>query len=296
MIARASGVAMPCTRNGVSYYDRRPQLAHQGFDLYPRTLRNRTEYMIGNRSLRQLLSAVFKRQHYVALINMQRLYPKFLENLWRYLTGAGEYPYDIAVRTPVGLKSMRLYSHHDLLTVNEIFCRQDYFADRSLKYVIDLGSNIGISAIYFLTRNGDATCALYEPNPHNIERLRLNLQGYESRYSLNQLAVSNESGEIQFGIEPTGRYGGIAQGHLQTIVVSCVHINDVIEGALRDHSNIDILKVDTEGVEIQTIEAIDGNLLDHISKIYLESDPMRDLHPDRFTNEQYGSVRRLQHL
>jgi FkbM family methyltransferase len=249
--------------------------------------------MIGNRSLKKLLSAAFKKQHYVALANMARRYPRFAENLWRYLTGAGEYPYDIAVRTPVGLKSIRLYSHHDLLTVNEIFCREDYFADRSLRYVIDLGSNIGISAVYFLTRNNAASCALYEPNPQNIEKLRLNLREYEGRYSLNQVAVSDEAGEIEFGIEPTGRYGGIAQKLLETIVVSCVHINDVLRGALRDRTNIDILKVDTEGVEVQTIAAIDRDLLEHIATIYLEADPLQDLHPEYFSNEQYGSVRRL---
>ena len=36
--------------------------------------------------------------------------------------------------------------------------------------VIDLGSNIGISALYFLTRNADCRVWLYEPVPRNVER------------------------------------------------------------------------------------------------------------------------------
>jgi hypothetical protein len=168
--------------------------------------------MLGARSPRRILAAAFQKQHYIALINMGRLYPRFLENLWRYLTGRGRYPYDIRVRTPVGTVGIRLYSHHDLLTVNEVFCRLDYHADASLRYVVDLGSNIGISALYFLTRNTEAKCVLYEPDPRNVERLRQNLRGLENRYTLVQAAVSDESGQVEFAVEPTGRYGAIASG------------------------------------------------------------------------------------
>ena len=249
--------------------------------------------MIGNRTIKQMLAAVFQRRHYIALINMSKLYPRFLENLWRYLTGMGHYPYDIEVRTPVGLASMRLYSHHDLLTVNEIFCRQDYFANASLRHVVDLGSNIGISALYFLTRNNDSKCTLYEPDPRNIEKLKRNLQGFEDRYTLIQSAVSDQVGQLEFGIEPTGRYGGIGLKMGEMIVVTCMHINEVVRNALRDASQIDILKIDTEGVEIQTINAIEPELLRYISTIYLEARPPGDLHPRLLDNKQYGSVRQL---
>ncbi len=249
--------------------------------------------MIGNRSATQILAAPFRRTHYVALFNMPRRYPNFSGNLVRYLTGKGSYPYDVQVRTPVGIVPIRLYTHHDLLTVNEIFCREDYFADDSIRHVVDIGSNIGISALYFLTRNRDSTCILYEPDPRNIEKLKYNLRGYEARYSLVQKAVSDKSGQVKFGIEPTGRYGGIALETGTSITVSCLHINDVLQSALRATNQIDILKIDTEGVEIQTVSAIDVMLLDRIATIYLEARPSSPLHPHRFANKQYGSVRQL---
>ena len=249
--------------------------------------------MIGNRSAAQLLAAPFHRTHYVALFNMQRRYPAFSANLVRYLTGRGAYPYDVEVRTPTGLVSVRLYSHHDLLTVNEIFCRQDYFADESLRHVVDIGSNIGISALYFLTRNRQSTCALYEPDPRNIEKLTHNLRNYEGRYTLSQMAVSDQIGQVEFGIEPTGRYGGIALKTGQSITVSCAHINDVLQTALHTAGVVDVLKIDTEGVEIQTVEAIERAIASRISAIYLEARPREPLHPDLFENRQYGSVRQL---
>ena len=109
--------------------------------------------MLGNRGIKQILRAVFGKQHYIAMINMVRIYTDTLNNTTRYLTGIGRYPYDIKIKTPTGLIEPRLYSHHDILTVNEIFCRLDYPADENTMTVVDLGSNIGISALYFLSRN-----------------------------------------------------------------------------------------------------------------------------------------------
>lgn len=252
--------------------------------------------MIGKRAIRQILAAATQKRHYIALLNMARLYPRFFENLRRYLTGRGHYPYDIAIRTPVGVVTARLYSHHDLLTVNEIFCRQDYYADSSLHYAVDFGANIGISALYFMTRNSIANCFLYEPDPSNVAKLKWNLRGYEGRYSVFRTAVSDEAGEFVFGIEQCGRYGGLGLDTGQSIVVTCAHVNDVLEDILLNTAQIDILKIDTEGMEIRTVKSISNKLLECINYIYLEARPHEDLYPSLFHNKQYGSIRQLSKL
>lgn len=249
--------------------------------------------MFGGRSLPTIVRAVFQRQHYVALWNMYRLYPAFRENLGRYLSGRGKYPYGIEVKTPLGIVKPTLYSRHDLLTVNEIFCRKDYFADGSDEVVIDVGSNIGISALYFMTRHSRARCYLFEPDGRNVEKLKLNLSGFESRYLLRQEAVSDVSGLLHFGIESTGRYGGLGIETDERIEVNCLSINEVLREILAEEEVIDILKIDTEGVEIRTVKAIEKNLAKRIKKIYLEAEPEELLHPDIFDQSQYGSVCRL---
>jgi FkbM family methyltransferase len=249
--------------------------------------------MLGSRDFRTVATSIFRRQHYIALFNMVKVYPNFVENLFRYLTGRGEYPYDIKVRTPIGIFEPRLYSHHDLLTVNEIFCRGDYFAGKDIRTVVDLGSNIGISALYFLTRNNESQCYLYEPDERNIVKLKQNLAGFEKRYRLVQAAVSNESGKLEFGIESTGRYGGLRLKTGKTIEVDCLNINDVLNDILEGNAGIDLLKIDTEGVEIRTVKAIDPTLASKIRQIHLEAQPDHDLYPDLFTQQQYGSVCRM---
>jgi FkbM family methyltransferase len=189
--------------------------------------------------------------------------------------------------------SPNLYSHHDLLTVNEIFCRNDYFADESIKIVVDFGSNIGISALYFVTRNLQSKCYLYEPDKRNVEKLRENMSGFEGRYTIFEKAVSYESGRLEFGIEATGRYGGIGVQTGQTIIVDCLNVNDVISEILDREGVIDILKIDTEGVEVRTVEAIEPELAKGIRRIFLEARPEHGLHSALFVQEQYGPVCRL---
>ncbi len=252
--------------------------------------------MLGNRSLTQILNGITGRQHYIAFANMFRNYPNFLENTYRYLTARGEYPYSIKVRTPVGLIEIILYTHHDILTVNEIFCRMDYPAGDQTKVVVDLGSNIGVSALYFLTRNNESKCYLFEPDARNIEKLTRSLSSFSDRYVLQEKAVSYESGQLEFGIEPTGRYGGIGVATEKTITVDCLEINEVLKSILLHEEHIDILKIDTEGVEIQTVEAIEKEILKRIKRIYLEAKPKRNLHPDMFTQRQYGSVCQLANI
>lgn len=246
--------------------------------------------MLGNRSLKQIFNAVISKQHYIALVNMARLYPRFCRNFIRYISGSGTYPYEVEVRSPVGMMKPKLYSHHDLLTVNEIFCRLDYPAPDDLKVVVDLGSNIGISALYFLSRNAVSKCYLFEPDARNVVKLEQNLAAFAGRYILSQKAVSSSAGKVEFGIEPTGRYGGIGVKTETVVTVDCLEINDVLRGILATEPYIDILKIDTEGTEISTVQAIQPDVLKKINRIFIEAAPDAPLHPDLFSQRQYGSI------
>ena len=252
--------------------------------------------MNNRRSLSQIVKALFGKQHYIALWNMLLNYPSFFNILFHYLTGYGRYPSKISIRTPVGLISPTLYSHHDLLTVNEIFCRQDYKATHEISIVVDLGSNIGISALYWLTRNRTSKCYLYEPDERNIIRLKQNLAGFEDRYVIHKNAVSDQSGKLEFGTESTGRYGGLGMETGNIITVDCLDINSVIENVFQQHHSIDILKIDTEGVEVRTVTALKPSYAEKIKRIYIEAEPETDIHPDIFLRRQYGSVCKLSNI
>jgi FkbM family methyltransferase len=228
--------------------------------------------VLGGRSPALIRSEITQPSNYVALWRMLRLYRAPGRNLGRYLLGRGKYPYRCRVRTPRGEVAPTLYSSQDMLTMNEVFCREDYAAGPELRVAVDIGSNIGVSALYFLTRNHESRCHLYEPVPENVRRLRDNLADYEDRCEVQQVAVADREGQVEFGVEPTGRYGGIGLDYGQTIQVDCLEINRVLDDVLAREGRIDVLKIDTEGMELATVRAIRPELLERIGVVYFECD------------------------
>ncbi len=248
--------------------------------------------MLGHRSPGRVARAILSPRHYVAFANSFRVYRRPVENLRRYVLGGGEYPYTCGLRTPIGTVPVTAHHPDDMRTVNEVFCRHDYAASADVRVVLDLGSNIGVSGLYFLTRNAVARCYLFEPDPRNLAKLRTNLAGYEERYVLSECAVSDADGYVDFGIEPTGRYGTIGTYHSETIRVLGRDINGVLEDVLEREARIDILKLDVEGTETRILRAIRAELLDRIALIYAEV-PRGALELPGFSQSRRGSVVRF---
>lgn len=224
-----------------------------------------------NRSYFRLLRGLVDPRHLRVLRNMFRVCHEPVQVLFRYIFGVGTYPWRCRLRTPAGDIGVDLFSSHDVVTVTEIFCREDYpFPPRS-KVVVDIGSNIGISALYFLTRGSDSFVYCFEPNPLNVARLRYNLSAFADRYQLSEHAIGPFDGIVEFGVEQTGRYGGIGIVGEQTIEIRCQHINDVLSEIIGTHGGIDLLKLDIEGLEVDTARALERGLLRQVRSVCLEA-------------------------
>lgn len=245
--------------------------------------------MLGGRPVSFVLKEIVAPRNYVALARMARVCEQPFSVARRYLLGGGDYPFDCAVRTPLGVVRPTLYSHHDVWTVSEVFCREDYRAGPNIQVVVDVGSNIGVSALYFLTRNPVCRCYLFEPDPRNVARLEQNLRDFTDRCFVEEIAVGPSSGLVSFGREPTGRYGSVGVETDDVIDVRCVAIEQALELVLTREASVDILKIDTEGLEKATVAAIPPHILDRVRTIYFESGEAIRLHEDRyeisFTNE-----------
>jgi FkbM family methyltransferase len=249
--------------------------------------------MLGNRPLTTVAKAVFQVRHYRALKNCFLRYERPLDGLFRYLFAAGGYPVEVAIRTPVGVVRPVIYSYHDMLTVSEIFCREDYRCSEWIRTVVDFGSNIGISALYFLTRNRESFAYLFEPLPSNGERLLKNLHPFEGRYEFYPVAVALSDGEADFGFEETGRYGGLGLKGEKTIRVPCREVRSVLQDILEKCGEIDVLKIDIESLEEEILAAIPRDLLRRIRQIFVEYDYARN--PLALTHDylQDGSIARF---
>ncbi len=252
---------------------------------------------IGGRDITKIAIAVFDVRHWRALGNIFKICRNPFDLLARYLfPDFGNYPINIALRAGNGRISPTVYNHHDILTFNEIFCRKDYGCPKDAKIVVDFGSNIGISALYFLTCSANSFVYAFEPLSDNVSKLKANLSGYENRVQINEVAVGLSDGDVTFGIEPTGRYGGINMKFDDSITVPCIKATKVIADVLDQHQRIDVLKIDIETFENEILMAIPVEHLQCIDKILIEqtynSNPVADTH----AWVQYGFVAHLSRL
>lgn len=242
----------------------------------------------------RLFLAPFRAANYRTLARSVRVFERPFAALYRYVSNRGSYPYEIALKTPTGRLAIDLPSFHDLRTVNEIFNRQDYGTRDDIDVVVDLGANIGISALYFLSRNRHCSVYCFEPSPVNLPRLERNLHPYADRVVIDPRAVSDVSGTFQFNAEPVGRYGGLLSGDytapvVNVIDVEVIDINSALESVLARESRIDVLKIDTEGTEIPIVKAIRPDLLSRIGEIVLEARVAEPLFPGQFAQTDHAS-------
>jgi FkbM family methyltransferase len=252
---------------------------------------------LGNRGWPAVFRAPLQAGHYRALSRMVARYPTFPRELWRYLTGRGSYPYSPAVRTPTGRARPQLDTSHDLSTLNEIFCREDYGCGSDIRVAVDIGANVGMASLYFLTRSADSRSYLFEPDPKNTARISRTLRGYEGRYQVQQVAIGLVDGAATFGVEPIGRYGSlrpeVVPGLASSITVEVRTINAVLREVLHDTERIDVLKIDIEGGEAELVAAIEPEILARIDTIYFETDESTPLHADTFDHHFANQTNRL---
>ena len=246
---------------------------------------------MSKRPLRKIFKAFFKKPFYVAFINIFKNFDRPLNVLCRYVFGKGTYPDKQFLTTPVGRHEVSLYSFHDMITLVECFGKLDYQADNDISCVVDFGSNIGVSAGYFLTRNNNVRVYLFEPLPENIKRLKSNLKRFESRCQLNPIAVGLENGTGEFGYEATGRYGGLQSELPEKIRVEVRKAEEIVLEILEKESHIDILKIDVEGLETAILDSLSVENLKKINRIYAETNYSSNL--PGFIKEQYGGVVRF---
>lgn len=232
--------------------------------------------------------------------NNYRAIPRFLEVhyhpirvVFEELFSLGPYPRTMAIKTPAGQVDVHLFSAADLSTLNLIFCRQDYYVPENTRVVVDVGSNIGLSALFWLTRNKESYVYCYEPAPDSYDRLVNNLRSFQGRFVARREAVSNFSGSARLGIESSGVYSSLDLRSDDSVTCQVVHINDVLEPVIKRHGQIDVLKVDSEGHELRTLEAIALEYWKHIRCINVDCKEASKFIPKEFQHSHIASAERF---
>jgi FkbM family methyltransferase len=223
------------------------------------------------RTFGRLLRASANIDYYRALARSIRSFDRPWRLILQYLgLRDARFPLRITANIEARAASFTLYCADDVVTAVECFGKLDYRADPAARCIVDFGSNIGLSALYFLIACPGARVYAFEPDPRNVERLRDNLAPFAERYVLDVAAVGPRAGRMQFGREPTGRYGGLGLDFPDHIDVDVRDANAALASILEREGRIDLLKIDIEGQERPVLEALSPAVLSGIDALVVE--------------------------
>ncbi len=253
---------------------------------------------IGRRDIFIFLKRIFSIENYKAFMRFKDVHTQPIKSVYQEIFSSGKYPRQIKFKSPTGIYEVKVYFPSDFSTFNLIFCRQDYYTPNNFKTVVDIGSNIWLSAIYWLTRNRYCKIYCYEPSTTNFKKLKDNLKIFDSRCFLNNLAVSNYDGVGYLNLEKNGIYSSLNvknDSYDYTGKEKCkiIDINKCLEKILIDNSEIDILKIDNEGEELKTVSSISKDYWKYIKSISVDGVDVCEYVPSNFTSDIVGSAQRF---
>ena len=132
--------------------------------------------------------------------------------------------------------------------------------------ILDLGANIGMSALYFSTLFPRARIEAYEPDPEIFELLVRNCRSAGVEAETHRAAVWTSPGEVTFWSEGTdgGRVDGGGGGEgKEMVAVPAVRFRDLLD------EPADFVKLDIEGGEHEVLPDAHDRL-DRVDAMFIE--------------------------
>jgi FkbM family methyltransferase len=159
--------------------------------------------------------------------------------------------------------------HHGPTFLNQfesIFVDQIYQFNGESKtpVIIDCGSNMGTSVLYFKWLFKDASVYAFEPDKHIFEILHHNV----ANNKLNNVHLANKAvwiDEQDLFFNANNAQSGKLIQDASSIKVACVRLKDFMQ----DFKQIDFLKLDIEGAELPVLQDISSELY-RVKHLFIE--------------------------
>jgi FkbM family methyltransferase len=179
------------------------------------------------------------------------------------------YSHGVKTTSLSGRKIKFLQPYWFLHNYQEIFEDHVYYfeSDKKDPLIIDCGSNIGLSIIYFKTLFPESKVIGFEPDPEIYGLLRNNLDSFK----LSGIDARNEA--VWIRNETLVFKKGYLEGHIvdadsnekNTIQVKATRLKDL----LSSFEEIDFLKIDIEGAELDVLEDC-AEYLPRVKNLFIE--------------------------
>ena len=156
----------------------------------------------------------------------------------------------------------------DVATFWQVFFRDVYPLRPSDRLIVDAGGNIGAFSLYALLKLPECRVISIEPSPSSFARLMAALManGVADRCTPIQAALGATDGETTLTENGPSQFRRAGVGGVTVRMVR-------LESVLPTEGEIDLLKMDTEGAEYDTLESASDATLARIRRIAMEYHP-----------------------
>ncbi len=173
-------------------------------------------------------------------------------------------------------RTIRFFNYPELINLfEEIFIYQTYAFESEKKdpVIVDAGSNIGLSVLYFKKIYPESRIIAVEPNKASFELLRKNIMvNHLTLVTLLNYALSDTEGTAVLYKHPN--QGSLTTSLLQSTVKYPLEMVTTKKLSSYIDNEIDVMKMDVEGSEIKII-----NDLIHHQKLSLVKKMIIEFHP-----------------
>jgi FkbM family methyltransferase len=194
--------------------------------------------------------------------------------------------------------------HHEAVVVNDEYKVKELAeGDNEIEYIVDIGANVGMASLQFKTYFPNAKILVCEPEPECMKYAKLNTDN-ELIY-VEEAIVGDERKEVTFNVckwAGNGHVDGNFRWDLfepmgskldHQITVPASTLKEIMDRY--NFPRIDLLKIDTEGLEGQILQAFKPymHLVKHFrgewhgdKEIPLIKDALQDTHDIFFDRKQ----------
>lgn len=172
--------------------------------------------------------------------------------------------FEISVEVPGLPQPIHLrFISSDVMVLRQVFLSEEYAWNlpAAPKVIVDGGSNVGITAVFFANRYPEAKIIAIEPEARNFELLRRNVAAYPliipvcgALWHENGSVDVVDPGEGNWGYrteEGTVAQGKALRGAVRAFTMDCLMAEYGLE-------RIDLLKIDIEGAEKELFSHANG--------------------------------------
>ena len=155
-----------------------------------------------------------------------------------------------------------------LMSINELFINEFYKfrTNKNCPKIIDCGSYIGTSILYFKINYPNAIVIGFEPDEKNYSLLKTNLDNWnfsDTEAANAAIWINNESIAFNSAGNMSSRIETTVDENDSKKIVKCVRLKDLL------NEEVDFLKIDIEGAEFAVLNDCSDNLK-NVKNLFVE--------------------------